>query len=338
MIPELTLTGSPRARGRAHGEELRELIATTVDAWFEALAPRTDPPAFVADIFHGAGFRPPVEAHTPDYLDEVRGLAEGAAQSVETMFAWQLIDECWWYLDDSSTHEACSAMAISDGDRGIIAQTQDLYRHFDGSQVMLRYVEADGLEILAPSAAGLLAYNGVNSAGLASCITTLSELPHQTSGVSSGFVVAHLLRCRSIDEALGWLVSTPLASGNSWTLGTRDRSVVVEASSDGVVVAADGDVALHTNHALAHATDTSYVRFASSEERLAQLQSAVRPDMALADVVQMYGTGAVCQSRTGPAEVMSVITSIFETDHSQRCHLAPGPLDTDALTTYEMST
>ena len=341
MIPDLTLTGSSRERGRAHGEALRGLIAETIDGWFEVLAQRTDPLDFVAEILHVSGFREAAEAHTPEYMDEVWGISEGAAQSLEAVFAWQLIDECWWYLDeltgDLQPHEACSAMAVNDGHRGIVAQTQDLYRHFDGSQVMLRYIEEDGLEVLVPSAAGLLGYNGVNSAGLAVCITTLSQLAHQTAGVSSGFVVPKLLRCRSVDEGLEWLRAVPLASGNSWTLGARDRSLVVEVSAEGVTVVDDGDRALHTNHALAQDAVWDYVRFDSSAARLEQLEQTVTPAMSVDDVALMYSAGAICQSRKGAAEVMSVGTMIFELDDTQACHYAAGPLDEEELVTFRMT-
>ena len=50
MIPELTLTGLPRERGRQHGEELRGLIAEALEAWFEHLAPRPDPVRVVDEI------------------------------------------------------------------------------------------------------------------------------------------------------------------------------------------------------------------------------------------------------------------------------------------------
>ena len=341
MIPEITLSGAPRDRGRAHGEELRELIAETIDRWFEVLAQRTHPLDFVTEILHVSGFREAAKAHTPEYMNEVWGLSEGAAQGPEAMFAWQLIDECWWYLDertgDLQPHEACSAMAVNDGERGIVAQTQDLYRHFDGSQVMLRYVDEDGLEILVPSAAGLLGYNGVNSDGLAVCITTLSQLAHQTTGVSSGFIVPKLLRCRSIDEGLDWLRSVPLASGNSWILGARDRSVVVEVSAAGVTAVEDGDRVLHTNHALAQDPVWDYVRFDSSAARLEQLEQTVTPTMSVDDVAAMYSVGAICQSRSGPAEVMSIGTMIFELDDTQACHYAAGPLDEEELMTFRMT-
>ena len=340
-IPEITLEGSPRERGRAHGEAFRDLIEETIDRWFEVLSEHTDPEGFVAEMLYATGLREAAEAHTPELFDEVRGISEGAAQSLEAVFAWQLIDECWWYLDELrgelQPHEACSAMAVNDGTRGIVAQTQDLYRHHDGSQVMLRYLDGDGLEILVPSAAGLLAYNGVNSAGLAICITTLSQLAHQGDGVASGFVMPRLLRCRSVDEALDWLRTTPLASGNSWTLGSSDRSVVVEVSATDVAVVSDDDVAVHTNHVLVQEPVWEYLRFGNSTERLDQLEATVSPSMSVDDVAAMYATGAVCRSRDGDDEVISVGTMIFELGDTEICHYAPGPLDTDELVTYRMT-
>lgn len=166
MIPELTLTGPPQDRGRQHGEELRARISDAIDAWYEHLAPSVDPMTFVGEVSERTGLRAAGEAHVPDLMAEVAGIAEGAGQDFETMFAWQLIDECWWYLDElqardsdpaADGRERCSALAINHQGRGIVAQTQDLDRHCDGTQVMLRYLDQSGLEILAPSLAGLLA-------------------------------------------------------------------------------------------------------------------------------------------------------------------------------------
>ena len=340
MIPELTLSGPPRERGRQHGEELRALIASAIDAWFEALAPRTEPRAFVAEVA-ASGLLAAAEAHAPDLVAEAGGIAEGTGQGFDTMFAWQLIDECWWYLDDLEARavdgrERCSALAINHQSRGIVAQTQDLDRHCDGTQVMLRYLDQSGLEILAPSLAGLLTLNGVNSAGVAVGITTLSQLQHSRSGVSSGLLVPALLRCATIDEALALLGRVPIASGNSFVVGARDRSVAVEASSATVTVSADSSRALHTNHALVQQPHYPYTRFDHSVARLRQLDEHVRPDSTLEDLAAMYATGPVCQSRAGRGHQMSVGTMIFELGDESVCHYAPGPLDTDELVTYRM--
>lgn len=344
MIPELTLSGPPRDRGQQHGEELRGLIASAISAWFEHLAPRTDPQSFVVEISERTGLRAAGGAHAPDLMAEVAGIAEGAGQDFETMFAWQLIDECWWFLDDlevrasraADGRERCSALAINHQGRGIVAQTQDLDRHCDGTQVMLRYLDQSGLEILVPSLAGLLALNGVNSAGLAVGITTLSQLPHSPAGVGSGLLVPMLLRCAAVDEALALLDRVPIASGNSFVIGSRDRSVAVEVSSAALAVSADGDRALHTNHALAQEPLHPHARFDHSVARLRLLDQHVRPDSTLDDLATMYATGPVCQSREGSGTKMSVGTTIFELGDEPGCHYAPGPLDTDELVTYRM--
>ncbi|MYA13624.1 MAG: hypothetical protein F4Z26_02780 [Acidimicrobiaceae bacterium] len=345
MIPELTLTGPPQDRGRQHGEELRARISDAIDAWYEHLAPSVDPMTFVGEVSERTGLRAAGEAHVPDLMAEVAGIAEGAGQDFETMFAWQLIDECWWYLDElqardsdpaADGRERCSALAINHQGRGIVAQTQDLDRHCDGTQVMLRYLDQSGLEILAPSLAGLLALNGVNSAGVAVGITTLSQLQHSRSGVSSGLLVPALLRCETVDEALALLGRVPVASGNSFVIGSRDRSVAVEVSSTALASSADGNRALHTNHALVQPPSHPYQRFDHSVARLRQLDEHVRPDSTLKDLAAMYAAGPVCQSRAGRGYQMSVGTMIFELGDEQRCHYAPGPLDTDELVTYRM--
>lgn len=341
MVPEISLTGTPHQRGETHGEEARDLIAAVLDAWMQSLAPSTDPAAFIAALVNNTGFLNAAEADTPELVEEVRGIAAGANQSFETMFAWQLVDEAWWYLaeqnGDFSPLEKCSALAINHNGSGILAQTQDLDRHFDHAHVMLRTTEPDGMEILSPSIAGLLGLNGVNSAGVAVGITTLSSLAHSRSGVGSGFLTARMLRSRSIDEALSFLRSTPIASGNTFLLGQRDRSVVVEVSADSVLTYADGDRGLHTNHPFVQQPTYDFDLFATSLERFDQLDSTVRPDSTLDELVAMYGTGYICQSRREGEPVVSVATMLFELGDTQRCHYAPGPLDSETLTTYDMT-
>lgn len=339
MIPEITLTGSPRERGRTHGEAVGALMPDAIDRWLARLAETGAPGDFVERLIGETQLLKSAERETPDLVEEVRGIAEGANQPFETMLAWQFIDEAWWYLDELLGEmpplERCSAFAINHRGNGLAGQTQDLYRHLDGFQVMLRHVD-DELEILIPSVSGLLGFNGVNSAGLAVCITTLSQLAHSSSGLSSGFIVPVLLRCRSIDEALDLLRNTPIASGNSFTLAQRDRSVVVEVSATEITVVDDGGRALHTNHPLRQKPVHVYDRFESSLERLGQLERTVRPDSTLDQMTAMYASGAICQSRSDDSPVVSLGTMLFELGDDQVCHYGPGPLDEEPLITYRM--
>ncbi len=340
-IPELTLAGPPRERGRVHGETLRETIADGVGRWKEAVSGQVDPDRVIDEVATKTGFLATAEAHASELVEEVRGIAEGAGQSFETMLAWQLIDEVWWYVDEMigaiDARERCTAFAISDGARGWVGQTQDLPRHLDGGQVLLRYQDEDGLEVLAPSIAGLLALNGTNSSGFAACITTLSQLPHSTDGLSSGFIVPTLMRCRSVDEGLAFLRSTPIASGNSYVFGTAGEVCGVEVSSEAVEpFGADGRF-LHTNHALVLEPVHEYVRFAGSVERLAQIDEAVAADSDLDDLLAVYGQAPICRPRAAEDHAMSVGTMFFELGPEPACHFAPGPLDSDLLVTYRFT-
>jgi hypothetical protein len=128
-----------------------------------------------------------------------------------------------------------------------------------------------------------------------------------------------------------------VASGNSFVLGQRDRSVIVEASAIAVEIDTDGDRAIHTNHPLTQEPVWDYARFKSSTERFDQLDQAVRSDSSVDELVEMYSSGAICQSRSKPGHIVSVGTMLFELGDSQRCHYAPGPLDTSKLRIYEMT-
>ena len=341
-IPEITLSGAPVERGRAHGETLRVMIDDAITRWREHLAATIDPDRVINEVAGDVGFLAAAEAHTPHLVEEVRGIAEGSGQTFETMFAWQLIDEVWWYVDEVlgaiDPQERCSALAINHGGVGWVAQTQDLPRHLDGGQVLLRYRDDDGLEILAPSIAGLLALNGVNNAGFAACITTLSQLAHCTTGLSSGFIISELLRCRSVDEAMILIGRLPIASGNSFLLGTSARSAGVEVSADGTAPVGTTERVLHTNHTLVMDPVFDYVRFAGSVDRLDQLETAVRADAGRDELEAVYREFPICRPRQSDDATMTVGTMLFELGNESACHFAAGPLPTDSLVTYRFET
>jgi predicted choloylglycine hydrolase len=338
-IPEITLTGTPRERGRHHGAAAHDLIGRALRRWADHFSGPVDKAMLLDNLMDDTGLLEAAELHAPDLVEEVRGMAEGANQPFAEMFCWQLIDEGWWLAaemaDRAAPLERCSALAVNHRNSGVVAQTQDLDRHFDGSQVFLRRVEEDGLQILSPSLAGLLALNGVNSAGLAVAVTTLSSLPHSVNGVSSGFLVPMLLRCRSIDDAVGLLHTLPISSGNSFLLGTRDRSVVVEVSADAISIDEDARV-LHTNHPLHLDPVRDYLRFTSSYDRLTQLERLVTAESTGDDLEAVYSTQPVCQSRSGPSAFVTLGTMIFELGDEQVCRFAAGPLDSDPLVDYQM--
>ncbi len=97
-LPVLMLEGSPRSRGRVHGEALRGLIHEYLDRWRADIAEDlgVDPAAYLRDLVAVNDFLPAARRWTPGLLEEVEGLAEGAGLDLETALVRQLADEDFW--------------------------------------------------------------------------------------------------------------------------------------------------------------------------------------------------------------------------------------------------
>lgn len=94
----IDLAGDARQRGEAHGEAMRDEIVAGIERWrdqLDAVQPLT-PDGFIDHVRTKTQFAQSVERHTPALLEEVRGIAVGANLAFDTVFAYQLLDECWW--------------------------------------------------------------------------------------------------------------------------------------------------------------------------------------------------------------------------------------------------
>ena len=107
--------GDGRERGRAHGEALRAAIDALLERWDADVAARLGrPPAgLVADLVGDDGFVAAIERHTPDLLEEVRGIAEAAGIAFERILALNLMDEEWWFTAPAQPRDACSVLAVA---------------------------------------------------------------------------------------------------------------------------------------------------------------------------------------------------------------------------------
>ncbi|MCJ7624255.1 MAG: hypothetical protein MUO76_12190, partial [Anaerolineaceae bacterium] len=98
-IRVIELKGSGRARGLAHGEALRADIHELFGNWKENIRQDMgmDPDVFLEQMLTETDFIPAVKRWTPELLDEVEGIAEGAGVDFNTVFARQLSDEEIWF-------------------------------------------------------------------------------------------------------------------------------------------------------------------------------------------------------------------------------------------------
>ena len=281
----LSLSGSAYDRGLQHGSQLRSEIAKVVDLWKADLQQQTklEPDALIKNFLAATDFIPATKQWTPDLLEEVRGIAAGAGQPFDTMFAFQLVDELWVYLDKADAHH-CSSMGVPriGNHPAIVAQNMDLESFREGFQVILRIPSGPASPAqLVFTCAGLVGLNGMNNRGVALACNTLMQLGASTTGLPVAFVIRGVLAQSNAEDAVKFLTSVPHASGQNYILGTTDRVFDFEASASKVVPfkpSANGTV-YHTNHPLANDDLKPWHRQrmeAESPEKQAQSNSAVR--------------------------------------------------------------
>jgi len=257
----LDVKGDARERGEAHGEAMRGEIVSGIERWREALAiiqPLT-PDDFIRHIGATTQFVEAAEQQSPDLLVEVRGIAAGANLEFETVFAFQLLDECWWLsahlAQQTSARQSCSSLALCDvnGDP-LVAQTMDLPLHYDGGQLLLRFTDpVTGVRQIVFTAAGLIGLNGLNDSRWGVCVNTLSELACSRSGLPVAFVVRTLLNKRDLGDAVRFVETTQHASGQNYVVASPEGIVDIEAGADSAIhyPAKGGDECVfHTNHVL----------------------------------------------------------------------------------------
>ena len=254
-LPPVRAGGAARDRGVAIGRALRSSVGAHLDAWRRSL-PGGDPDDYVAKLLDETDFNPAIHRHAPDIWDELAGVAEGAGQPLDQLYALQLLDEEWAYRArrGAASPPKCSSLASVNADgTSWLAQNMDLGDYTDSFQVMLRIDDADHPSALVFSTAGMLGLMGVNAAGVGVCVNSLPQLPSAPQGLPVAFVLRRLLQALSLEEAADLVQQLPHATNQHYLIAEPGAARSFEASAAGVVEyhpPTPGCI-LHTNHPLA---------------------------------------------------------------------------------------
>jgi hypothetical protein len=91
--------GDGAARGKAHGEEFRDLIAGAMERWRESLVLREKMAAkeYIEGFLSSTGFAACAKELSPDLHAEVEGIAAGSRQPFDDVLVYNLMDEEWRY-------------------------------------------------------------------------------------------------------------------------------------------------------------------------------------------------------------------------------------------------
>ena len=302
------IKGTGYQRGRQYGRQACARVRRSVEAYRETFAHYAG--WDWATVRHEAArFEAPIGKLWPAYLDEMRGIADGAGLDLtdvlainvrtEVMYAAQarraLGEQTQALAEQTRAPAECSAFARvpAPGETSpvILGQNWDWLLHAAATLVVLEARPDDGPDFVTVVEAGLLAKTGMNAAGLGLATNALvTDADLGEPGLPYHVLLRAILDCATVTEALRVLQSRPRSSSANYLIAHASGAALdVEAAPGDFtclypLYPQDG-VLLHTNHFISRGqhTDLSLWAMPSSAVRLQRLQAARTPKPDIED-------------------------------------------------------
>ncbi|HEX7899758.1 MAG TPA: C45 family peptidase [Planctomycetota bacterium] len=207
--PAHTLTvieGTPRERGRKYGSTFKDEIQLFLDREIYAAFTKKAPTREEV-LRYGAACAKAIRAYSPEIIEEMEGMAEGAGLSLEALTVSNLHEELYHKGVLPQTPH-CTAIAAgppetTDG-HTYVGQTWDWMPSVYGMSRMLHWKRTEGPSVLSYAYPGLWAGAGLNSAGIGHAWTSagfgLGAGP--AIGIPSYVLIAQLLYQKTLKDVV----------------------------------------------------------------------------------------------------------------------------------------
>jgi isopenicillin-N N-acyltransferase like protein len=312
MAPRIRVEGTHYERGLQYGAQARAQVHLSVQAYGRVFAHYTgwDWPAVRRAA---AAFEAPIAAFRPAYLDEMRGIAEGAGLDLADVLAINVRSEVMYaakarqapLAERATTRQPpaeCSAFAVVPAPGAsqpvtLVGQNWDWLLHSAQTMVVLEARQDDGPDFVTVVEAGLLAKIGLNAAGLGLVTNALvTDADIGAPGLPYHVLLRAILDCATVTEALQVLqAGTRSSSANYLIAHASGAALDVEAAPGDFTrlypLFPDRGLLLHTNHFLSphflspglHPADLSLWAMPSSAVRLQRLRAGAETTATLDD-------------------------------------------------------
>lgn len=261
-FPLIDLSGSPRERGRTHGKAAADQLRRGAKMYAESL------------LKSGVDWKelerraeamvPGIEQFDPAYVEEMRGIAEGAGEPFAAvmlmnarteMVAAARRQKAARHFPDGCTAALALPEASADGVL-LHGQSWDGRAECAETGVVLRIRRDDGPDILTFTEAGGLARSGLNSAGIGLTANALEcDRDYQRGpGVPLPFIRRKVLEAAYLAQAVQTIVSTPKPGSNHMAVSHATADGGGEAfgfecaPDDTFWIAPDRGLYVHANH------------------------------------------------------------------------------------------
>jgi isopenicillin-N N-acyltransferase-like protein len=260
-FPLIDLSGSPRERGRIHGQAAADRLRRGIRMYSESLLKNgVDWPELAC---RAEAMVPAIETFDPSYIEEMRGIAEGSGEpfaGVVLMNArTEMVVAARKQQERQQVPDGCTAaLALPSASAdGVLlhGQNWDWRAECAETGVVLRIRRDDGPDILTFTEAGGLARSGLNSAGIGLTANALEcDRDYQRGpGVPLPFIRRKVLESAYLAQAVHTIVATPKLGSNHMAVSHCDGEAFgFECAPDETFwLAPEDGLYVHANHWIA---------------------------------------------------------------------------------------
>jgi len=259
-FPLIEVSGSPRERGRQYGRQAADRIAFGIRHYSQQLAGSGFDDGAIGELVRE--YLPHMEAFEPAYVEEMRGIAEGADVDFESVAMLNARTEILKLGRDPALRrrlagqEACTGVValpeITRGRRLIHAQNWDWKVECAGTAVVLRVRRDDGPDLLTFTEAGGLARSGFNAAGVAITANYLEcDRDYRRLGVPLALIRRKVLESQHLALAMRCVYTTPKSAANNMIVSHAEGGVAIDfecAPDETFQVHPEQGLLVHANH------------------------------------------------------------------------------------------
>jgi isopenicillin-N N-acyltransferase-like protein len=242
----IEIEGEPFERGRQYGARVSGAIRQNIEAYLRLVEFHV---GFNRDAALAAAraFGPIVEAHAPDLLLEMRGIADGAGCDLVEVLLLNARSELMGNLEE------CTALAaspeVTEQGQVLLGQNWDWYTAVEPQPVLLHIRQPGRPDILTLTEAGQVAKIGLNGAGLGVGLNFLGHA-HRGQGLPVHIILRQMLGCANLGEAIHAALSVPRGGAANLPLAHAEGEILdLElTATDADFLYADAGWLVHANH------------------------------------------------------------------------------------------
>ncbi|HEV2155262.1 C45 family peptidase [Bradyrhizobium sp.] len=260
-FPLIEISGAPRERGRQYGQKAAGRIKKGTTHYFAQLKELSLDAKGVAELVRD--YLPVIEAFEPSYIEEMRGIAEGADVPFEDIVLLNARTEILKLanpkirarLKTPDEPDGCTGVVVmpqaTGSGRLIHAQNWDWKRECAETAVVLKVRRDDGPDLMTFTEAGALGRCGFNAVGIAITANYLqSDRDYRQVGVPLALIRRKVLEQEHVALAMRAVYCTKKSAANNMIVSHREGVAIdFECAPDETFqVHPQNGLLVHANH------------------------------------------------------------------------------------------